>query len=65
MSEQFVMSHVRPEHNYIVAGPHWSWGCGYTTIEQADHVLDRNRIAFGYTRCQICRRFVAGLHEQP
>ena len=47
---------------YIVAGPHWSWGWGYSNLAEARQVLSKSQPGFGYTRCQ-CGAWVAGLIE--
>jgi len=66
MSEAVVMSRVREQDMHIVAGPHWSWGDGYTTTEAARVALRSvNGPAYGYTRCEHCGHFVMGLHELP
>jgi len=60
MSRVFVMSHVRPQDNFIVHGPHWSWGNGYETVEQTLKALRRVDFGFVLVRCQLCGNFSAG-----
>lgn len=66
MSEAWVMSRVRKADNWIVAGQHWAWGCGYDRYSDAEQALHTaKQPAYAYTRCSQCGGFVAGLHEQP
>jgi len=60
MNNRIERQAERNNHRWIVHGPHWSWGSGYATYDQARKALRSSQFGFGATRCQ-CGRWVSGL----
>ena len=66
MTKLKVLLGVADTDNWIVAGMRWRWGDGYNTLEAAALALrNTGKVAYGFTRCAVCREFVHGLREYP